>query len=95
VLPMISRAAPGVKSNFDSLLRKLGPMIRMAARVGRRAGWSSLNVSYVFRQGRRSYCVAGKVALANGVICMLVLLLDGPMWDAVESIEAAGEEEVF
>ena len=41
-----------------------------------------------------SYFDARKVALATGDL-YLSPLLDGPMWDVVESIEPAGEEEVF
>ena len=67
-------------------------MIGMAARVGGVA-MSSINVHMSTGQSA-SYFDARKVALATGDL-YLSPLLDGPMWDIVESIEPAGEEEVF
>ena len=67
-------------------------MIGMAARVGGVA-LSSINVH--MEAGRSaSFFAARKVALATGDLYVSPLL-DGPMWDVVESIEPAGEEEVF
>ena len=91
VLPMI-RAQPRRKSNFDSLPAEAWPMIRMAARVGG-VPLSSLEIHMNSGQSA-SYHVAGKVALATGDLYVSPLI-DGPMWDEVESIEPAGEEEVF
>ena len=91
VLPMI-RAQPRRRSNFDTLPAEAWPMIGMAARVGGVA-LSSINVH--MEAGRSvSFFAARKVALATGDPYVSPLL-DGPMWDVVESIEPAGEEEVF
>jgi deoxycytidine triphosphate deaminase/intein/homing endonuclease len=68
------------------------PMISMAAR----AGGMSLNSLNIHTQPNQSvsFCAASRVALATGDLYVSPLL-DGPMWDVVESIEPAGEEEVF
>jgi deoxycytidine triphosphate deaminase len=69
------------------------PMIRaMAARVGGMP-LSSINVRTQPSQSV-SLFAASKVALATGDLYVSPLI-DGPMWDVVESIEPAGEEEVF
>jgi deoxycytidine triphosphate deaminase len=91
VLPLI-RAQPQRRSNFDTLPAEAWPMLAMAARVGGVA-LSSINVHMNTRQSA-SFFAARKVALATGDL-NLSPLLDGPMWDVVESIEPAGEEEVF
>jgi deoxycytidine triphosphate deaminase len=91
ILPMI-RAKSRRKSNFDSLPAEAWPMISMAARVGGVA-LSSLNIRVSSRQSVPFYAAA-KVALATGDQYVSPLI-DGPMWDEVESIEPAGEEEVF
>jgi dCTP deaminase-like protein/intein-like protein with splicing domain len=91
VLPMI-RAQPRRRSNFDTLPAEAWPMIGMAARVGGVA-LSSINVH--MEAGRSaSFFAARKVALATGDRYVSPLI-DGPMWDVVESIEPTGEEEVF
>jgi deoxycytidine triphosphate deaminase len=68
------------------------PMIGMAARVGG-VSLSSINVCSQPSQSV-SLFAASRVALATGDM-YLSPLIDGPMWDVVESIEPAGEEEVF
>jgi deoxycytidine triphosphate deaminase len=91
VLPMI-RARPRRRSNFDTLPVEAWPMIGMAARVGG-VTLSSLNIRTQPDQSVPFYAAA-KVALATGDLYVSPLI-DGPMWDVVESIEPAGEEEVF
>jgi deoxycytidine triphosphate deaminase len=91
VLPMI-RAQPRRKSNFDSLPAEAWPMIGMAARVGG-VPLSSLSI-HVYSAQSASFYVAAKVAPATGDLYVSPLI-DGPMWDVVESIEPAGEEDVF
>jgi deoxycytidine triphosphate deaminase len=91
VLPMI-HAKPRRRSNFDTLPAEAWPMIGMAARVGG-VTLSSLNICVSPSQSVPLYAAA-KVALATGDR-FVSPLVDGPMWDVVESIEAAGEEEVF
>ena len=91
VLPMI-RARPRRRSNFDTLPPEAWSMVGMAARVGG-VTLSSINVH---TQPGRSvpFYAATQVALATGDLYVSPLI-DGPMWDVVESIEPAGEEEVF
>jgi hypothetical protein len=67
-------------------------MIAMAARVGG-VPVSSLNVHMTAGQSAPLHA-ARKVALATGDIHVSPLV-DGPVWDFVESIKPAGEEEVF
>jgi deoxycytidine triphosphate deaminase len=83
VLPLI-RAQPRRKSNFDTLPSEAWSMIGMAARVG---GATQPSQSVPM-------WAAGRVALATGDMYVSPLL-DGPLWDVVESIEPAGEEEVY
>ncbi len=91
VLPMI-RAQPRRRSNFDTLPAEAWPMIGMAARVG---GVTLKSIS-IHTQPTQSvpFWAAAQVALATGDRYVSPLI-DGPMWDVVESIESAGEEEVF
>jgi len=91
VLPMI-RAQPRRRSNFDTLPAEAWPMIGMVARVGG-VSMSSLNIQTQPNQSV-PFHAAAQVALATGDLNVSPLV-DGPMWDAVESIEPAGEEEVF
>jgi hypothetical protein len=91
VLPMI-RAQPRRRSNFDTLPTEAWPMFGMAARVGG-VSLNSINVQTQPSQSV-SWFAARKVALATGDMHVSPLI-DGPMWDVVESIEPAGEEEVF
>jgi deoxycytidine triphosphate deaminase len=91
VLPMI-RAQPRRRSNFDTLPAEAWPMIGMAARVGG-VSLRSINIHTQPSQSV-SLFAASKVALATGDVYVSPLI-DGPMWDVVESIEPAGEEEVF
>jgi deoxycytidine triphosphate deaminase/intein/homing endonuclease len=91
VLPM-SRAQPRRRSNFDTLPMEAWPMIGIAARVGG-VTLSSIKVQTQQDQSVPFYAAA-KVALATGDRYVSPLI-DGPMWDVVESIEPAGEEEVF
>jgi deoxycytidine triphosphate deaminase len=91
VLPII-QAQPRIKSNFDSLPQQAWHMMGVAARVG----GTSLADLGMRTYGRKPvpYRVAARVALATGDL-FVSPLLDGPLWDEVESIEPVGEEEVF
>jgi deoxycytidine triphosphate deaminase len=91
ILPMI-KVQPRSKSNFDTLPVEAWPMIGMAARVGGMS-LNSLNIHTSPDQSVPFYAAA-RVARATGDQYVSPLL-DGPMWDVVESIESAGEEEVF
>jgi hypothetical protein len=91
VLPLI-RAKPKRRSNFDTLPAEAWPMIGMAARVGG-VTLSSINVHPSPDQSVPLYA-ASQVALATGDLYVSPLI-DGPLWDVVETITPAGEEEVF
>jgi deoxycytidine triphosphate deaminase len=91
ILPMI-RAQPRSKSSFDTLPLEARPMMGMAARVGGMT-LDSVNIRTSPSQSVPFYAAA-KVALATGDR-YISPLVDGPIWDVVETIEAAGEEEVF
>jgi deoxycytidine triphosphate deaminase len=91
VLPII-RAQPKRRSNFDTLPREAWPMIGMAARVGG-VSLSSIDV-HAYPSQSVSMSTAAQVALATGDRYVSPLI-DGPLWDVVETIEPAGEEEVF
>ena len=91
VLPMIA-ARPRRKSNFDTLPRETWAVAGVAARV---AGMSlnSLNI-HAYSKQSMPISAAARVALATGDP-YLTPLVDGPVWDEVESIDPAGFEEVF
>jgi deoxycytidine triphosphate deaminase len=91
VLPMI-RAQPRRRSNFDTLPAYAWNMIGMAARVGG-VSLSSLNIRTQPNQSV-PFRAAVQVARATGDL-YITPLIDGPMWDVVESIESVGAEEVF
>jgi deoxycytidine triphosphate deaminase len=92
VLPLI-RTQPRRRSNFDTLPEEAWAMIGMAARVGG-VTLSSINIRRTQPNQSVPFYVASQVALATGDLYVSPLL-EGPMWDVVESIEPAGEEEVF
>jgi deoxycytidine triphosphate deaminase len=89
VLPAMGEAR--LKSNFDTLPREAWVDIRAAANgqslrsIGLRSTQPSQSVPRV---------LAMQVAQA-GASAELAALADGPLWDVVESIEPAGDEEVF
>jgi deoxycytidine triphosphate deaminase len=91
VLPLI-RAQPRRRSNFDTLPREAWRMVGMAARVGG-VTLSAIDIQTCPKQSV-PYDVAAQVALATGDLYVSPLI-EGPMWDVVEHIEPAGEEEVF
>ena len=91
VMPMI-RARRRHRSNFDTLTAEGWPMISMAARVG---GVSLASINVASSAGCSvPFASATQVALATGDMYVSPLV-DGPMWDVVESIEPAGDDEVF
>jgi deoxycytidine triphosphate deaminase len=91
VLPLI-RLRPRYKSNFDSLPREAWGMLDAAAREG----GTSLNALNIATNPAQSVplTAARRVALMTGDPYVSPLA-HGPMWDAVDSIEPAGKEEVF
>ena len=91
VLPRIS-VQGRVKSNFDTLPSQAWPILSTAARVGG-VRFRDMNVRASLRQSVPLYA-ATQVALATGDL-FVTPLIDGPVWDVVEKIEAVGVEEVF
>ena len=91
VLPMI-QAQPRRRSNFDTLPADAWSIIGAAARVGG-VTLRSLNIS---TDPSRSVprAAAAQVAFRTGDLYVNPLV-DGPVWDTIESIEAAGIEEVY
>ena len=91
VLPKIL-LQPRCKSNFDTLPQQAWGMLRAAARVGG-SSVAALDISVTARQSV-PLAAARRVALATGDVYVSPLA-DGPVWDVVDAIEPAGEEEVF
>jgi LAGLIDADG-like domain len=90
VLPMI-QAQPRRRSNFDTLPVEAWAIVGAAARVG----GVSLNSIGVARSDQSvSISSAKRAAFRTGDL-YLNPLIEGPLWDAVETIEPAGTEEVF
>ncbi len=92
VMPLI-RANPRRKSNFDSPPSEALPLLPALAR---RAGvsFNSLGIHHA-RYQSVSCAAATAVAAATHDSSLTPLLEEGPLWDSVASIEAAGEEEVY
>ena len=97
ILPLISEQ-PRRKSNFDTFPNELWPVMRSTAA---QAGISLLNISRarsigVAPVGRQSVPFKSVARLAEAARDPLIeALLDGPVWDAIDSIEPVGSEEVF
>jgi deoxycytidine triphosphate deaminase len=91
VLPMIL-LQPRCKSNFDTLPQEAWGMLLAAARVG----GTTLAALNIRPNATQSVPVAAarRVALATGDVYVSPLA-DGPVWDVVDGIEPAGEQEVF
>jgi deoxycytidine triphosphate deaminase len=92
ILPLI-RAQPRRKSNFDSLPRDAWELMTTSARHSG-VSFNSLGI-HVVRAQSVSYAAASALAAATHNEELVPLVEDGPLWDCVESIEAAGEEEVY
>ena len=92
ILPRLRLETSRQKSNFDTLPSE---MLAVASLVAARVG-STLYRLEVPRNPRQSFPYAAARALAVATHdSELAGLIDGPVWDVVESIHAAGEEEVF
>ena len=92
ILPELRAAPTRIKSNFDTLPREAWPLMQLAVA----AAGTSLNRLSVHADPRQSlsYELARHVVHATDE-SELTALVDGPVWDVVEEIVAAGEEEVF
>jgi intein/homing endonuclease len=91
VLPMIL-LQPRRRSNFDTLPQEAWGMLYAAARVGG-TSFAALNIKADVSQSV-PLAAARRVALATGDLHVSPLA-HGPIWDVVDGIEPAGEEEVF
>ena len=91
-LPAIDRLTTVAKSNFDTLPREAWPsLLHCAVAAGTSLNRMSIKTNPVQSVGR---ALAKRVANATSA-ARLRELLDGPVWDTVESIEPCGVEEVF
>jgi deoxycytidine triphosphate deaminase len=92
VVPAIARLMTNARSNFDTLPRETWPLMSMAVA----GAGTSLNRMDVKTNPKQSLGrgLASRVAAATGY-GPLHELLDGPVWDTVESITPCGEEEVY
>jgi deoxycytidine triphosphate deaminase len=94
ILPtMAVRISGGCRSNFDTLPAAAWPMLNVAA-ARHRVTLGSLGVRSTHPAQSLPYALAAQVAHMTGD-ADLGPLVDGPVWDVVESIEPSGEEEVF
>jgi deoxycytidine triphosphate deaminase len=90
VLPMI-RAKPRRRSNFDTLPPEAWRILGAAARVG----GMSLNALDIHPTAQSvPMAAAVRVALRTGDL-YVDPLIEGPVWDVVETIEPVGMEQVF
>ncbi len=92
ILPELAVADRRIKSNLDALPREAWPLLTLAAARGG-SGLARLGVAAARRQSVGLAAVA-RVALATEDETLSSLVY-GPVWDVVESIEAAGEEDVY
>ena len=93
ILPALRVHPRRLRSNFDTLPATAWPMLNAAA--GRRdVSLLRLGVAHTQPSQSLPYALAAQVAYATEDEELLPLL-DGPVWDVVEEIKAAGEEEVY
>jgi hypothetical protein len=92
ILPAMREQQVARRTNFDTLPREAWSMLSSAvARAG-----TSLNSSGVHPYRSQSVpCSAVERIVAATGDGEFAPLAGGPVWDVIESIEAAGEEEVF
>ena len=91
ILPMI-HVLPRRRSNFDTLPKEVWPLLSDAAH----SSGFSLNSLDVHPQPRQSVSMQAAVRVASATNdADISALIDGPLWDVVESIEPAGIEDVF
>ena len=93
ILPALRAAPQRLRSNFDTLPAEAWPMMNIAA-ARTRSSLGRLAVASTSPRQSLSYDLASKIATATGDEDLLPLV-DGPVWDVIESIRPAGEEEVY
>ena len=93
VLPFLEIAPSQVRSNFDTLPREAWALMGAAAM---QSGRSLRQLGADRTQPQQSLPYGLLRQVANAMACEeLIALAQGPVWDVVESIEPAGEEEVY
>jgi deoxycytidine triphosphate deaminase len=93
ILPALRARPMRLRSNFDTLPAPAWPMLNAAA-ARRDVSLLSLGVAHTQPSQSLPYALAAQVAYATEDEELLPLL-DGPVWDVVEAINPAGEEEVY
>ena len=93
ILPAMAVKVGRVRSNFDTLPAAAWPMLNVAA-ARHNVSLCSLGVNATQPSQSLPFATAAQVAHMTADED-LAPLVEGPVWDVVESIEAAGEEEVF
>ncbi len=92
IVPPLRVAGTRLRSNFDTLPREAWPMLLASARD---AGTSAHRLG-VHAQRSQSVPLKAARAVASGTgVNNLHSLVNGPVWDVVESIEPAGEDDVY
>ncbi|MBX3695581.1 MAG: dCTP deaminase [Steroidobacteraceae bacterium] len=92
IVPPLRASGERLRSNFDTLPREAWPLLLAAAR----GAGTSANRLGVHAQNNQSVPLKAARAVAVGAGADdLHSLIDGPVWDVVQSITPAGEEEVF
>lgn len=81
------------RSNFDTMPREAWAMVGAAVR-GASTSLNQLGIRRTYPDQSAPYGIVRRVADGTGNRD-LAQLADGPIWDVVESIQPAGEEEVF
>ncbi len=91
IVPMLGGAR--LRSNFDTLPREAWLSVRAAAAGG---GVSLRSLGLLGTRPSQSVSLDYAERVAKGTADVaLQNLIDGPIWDVVDAIEPAGEEEVF
>ncbi len=93
VLPAMAVRTGRVRSNYDTLPAEAWGLLNVAA-ARHQVSLSSLGVRRTQPSQSLPFATAAQLAHMTGD-ADLAPLVDGPVWDVVESIEPAGEEEVY
>ncbi len=92
LLPALDALTTRSRSNFDTLPREAWPSLGLAVAT---AGTSLNRMGVKTNPGQSVGRMLAGIVRDRTQDSALGELLDGPLWDVVESIEACGEEEVY
>jgi len=92
IIPVVEQPARRIRSNFDTLPREAWSWVTSAVRA---AGTSMNAIGLHTNPGQAIGLATLSHAYHATTAAELGSLLDGPLWDVVESITAAGEEDVY